>query len=276
MEPWGSCCIAILDPMGDAVAEQSDAAIGALRRGLAEAEIVAVYLYGSAVAGGLRPDSDLDLLVVTDRRLTISEKTRIIEGLLPISGRDTRPSTWRPVEMTIVAQPEVQPWRYPPRMELLYGEWLRTEFLAGAIEPARENPDLGVLITMVRQAGRPLIGPDPTEVLDAVPPAELVRAMVDTLPSLMADLSDDTRNVLLTLARIWTTVVTGEIRSKDEAAEWALSRLPDAYRPTLARARDLYVDGGYGDPWDDGVSRPLAEWLVDEITTAASPTLGDS
>ena len=52
--------------------------------------------------------------------------------------------------------------------------------------------------------------------------------------------------------------------------------LPDAYRPTLARARDLYIDGGYGDPRDGGVAVQLAERLVDEITEAAAATLGDS
>ena len=141
----------------DTVVEQSDAAIGVIRAGLADAEVVGIYLYGSAVAGGLRPDSDLDLFVVTDRRLSGSEKARIVEGLLPISGRKTRPPTWRPIEVTIVAQPEVRPWRYPPRMELQFGEWLRDAFLSGAVEPEpAEHPDLAVLITMVRQTGKAL------------------------------------------------------------------------------------------------------------------------
>jgi predicted nucleotidyltransferase len=254
----------------DAVEEQSDAAIGVIRRGLADAAIVGLYLHGSAVAGGLRPDSDLDLFVLTDRRLTAGERARIVEGLMPISDRRMRPPTWRPIEVTIVAQPEVRPWRYPPRMELQYGEWLRDAFLSGAIEPGpAENPDLGVVITMVRQTGRALIGPAASDVLDAVPWAELVRAMVDGVPSLMSDLADDTRNVLLTLARTWTTVATGEIRSKDEAADWALSRLPEAHRPTMARARDLYRTGGYGDPWDDEAARSLAEHLIGEITADA-------
>ena len=179
--------------------------------------------------------------------------------------------------MTIAAKAEVRPWRYPPRIELQYGEWLRDAFLSGSIEPEPpESPDLGVLVTMVRESGRPLIGPNATQVVDAVPRADLVRAMVDGVPSLMADLASDTRNVLLTLARIWTTVVTGEIRSKDEAADWAMSRLPDPYRPTLARARDLYIEGGYGDPWEGGASLQLAERLVDEIRKAAARTVRES
>ena len=261
----------------EAILEQSDAAIGVLRRGLADAKILGVYLYGSAVAGGLRPDSDLDLFVVTDRQLTAVEKARIVEGLLPISWRQTRPAAWRPIEMTIVAQPEVRPWRYPPRMELQYGEWLRDGLVAGSIQPEpAQSPDLGVLITMVRQSGQALIGSAATDVLDAVPRTDLVRAMVDRMPSLMADFADDTRNVLLTLARIWTTVVTGDIRSKDEAADWALSRLADELRPALARARDLYIEGGDGDPWDHGRARPLAQRLVDEIIAAAAVTPRES
>ena len=253
----------------DAVGEQADAAIGALRVGVVKAEIVGVYLYGSAVAGGLRPDSDLDLFVVTDRRLSAGEKARVVEGLMPISGRETRRPAWRPLEVTIVAQPEVRPWSYRPRMELQYGEWLRAAFLAGEIEPeSADNPDIAVLIAMVRQSGWPLIGPPSEEVLDAVPRADLVRAMVDSVPSLVAGLAGDARNMLLTLARIWTTIATGEIRSKDEAADWVLSRLPADRRPTMARARDLYREGGYGDPWDAEAARLLAEHLVREIESS--------
>jgi predicted nucleotidyltransferase len=259
----------------EAVGEQSDAAVEVIRGALAHAQILGLYLYGSAAAGGLRPDSDLDLFVVTDRRVTATEKARIVDGLLPISDRKTRPPAWRPIEVTIVAQPEVRPWRYPARMELQFGEWLRDALVSGAVEPEPpENPDLAVLITMVRQTSRALIGPPTTDVLDAVPRADLERAMLDGLPSLMSDLADDTRNVLLTLARIWTTVATEEIRSKDEAADWVLSRLPEADRPTLARARDLYRAGGYGDPWDEGAVRSLAERLVSQIMAAARQSDG--
>lgn len=230
---------------------QIEAALGVIGQALNRGTALGVYLYGSAIVGGLRPDSDLDLFVVTDRRLRLAEKRGLIEGLLPISGRETRPPSWRPLEVTVVAQAEVRPWRYPPRWELQYGEWLRDVFLAGELEPwPSANPDLGVLIVMVLTSGRPLLGPPAAELLDPVPHGDLVRSMVDELPQLLGDLETDTRNVLLTLARIWTTVATSAIHSKDEAAEWALARLPAEHRPVLAMARDLYREGGYG-TWDD-------------------------
>ena len=68
--------------------------------------------------------------------------------------------------------------------------------------------------------------------------------------ALLADLGGDTRNVILTLARIWSTVARGDIRSKDAAADWALDRLPGEHRPVLARARAIYL-GHEEERWDD-------------------------
>jgi predicted nucleotidyltransferase len=36
--------------------------------------LVAVYLYGSFVSGGLRPQSDVDLIIVIDRPMTAAER----------------------------------------------------------------------------------------------------------------------------------------------------------------------------------------------------------
>ena len=57
-------------------------------------------------------------------------------------------------------------------------------------------------------------------------PLAFVVALLDVIPSLMADLDDDVRNVLLTVARVWFTIETGTIASKDVAADWVISRLP--------------------------------------------------
>lgn len=228
------------------------------------ADVIGVYLYGSAVAGGLRPRSDLDLFVVSRRRTTPGEKRRLIDGIVPLSRRGTRPRSWRPIELTIVAQSDVRPWRYPPQVDFQYGEWLHAEFESGNIEPSPEShADVGVLITMVLLAGRPLLGPPASEVLDLVPREDLVRAMTDGMESLLADLETDTANVVLTLARIWTTVATGQVLAKDDAADWALSRLPDDHRAVLTRARAVYL-GVEEDRWDDLAAdvRPHAEYVV--------------
>jgi streptomycin 3"-adenylyltransferase len=81
------------------------------------------------------------------------------------------------------------------------------------------------------------------------------------VPELLGEQATDTRNVLRTLARGRHTLATGEIRSKDAAAEWAVGRPPSAHRPALARARAVYL--GEEDERRDGVDAGgCAEYLV--------------
>ena len=87
--------------------------------------MLGVYLHGSAVLGGLRPTSDLDILVVLKRRTSATERRALVERLLDLSGARARRGPARPVELSVVVQSDVRPWRYPPSQEFLYGEWLR-------------------------------------------------------------------------------------------------------------------------------------------------------
>lgn len=236
-------------------------------------DAVGAYLFGSAVLGGLKRESDLDVLAVATRPTTHEEKRQLVDRLLAISGRRTPAGRWRRLELTLVVESEIRPWRYPPSFDFQYGDWLRGAFERGNVEPwpTRTNPDLAALITMVLLAETPLFGPPPAAVLDPAPHDDLVRATVGDIDVLLRDLADDTRNVVLTLARIWSTVATGTIRSKDAAADWALERLPDEQRAVLARARAIYL-GDEEERWDDlePLVRPHAEHVVAEIRELAA------
>jgi hypothetical protein len=146
----------------------------------------------------------------------------------------------------------------------------------GNVEPWRTtaNPDLATLITMAMLANTPLFGPPPAQVFDPVPPEDLISAMVDGIDSLRGDLQSDTRNVLLTFARIWSTLATGIIRSKDAAADWALCRLPEEHQPVLARARAIYL-GHHPERWND-IGDQLeshTEYVVAEIRRLANDSV---
>lgn len=223
--------------------EQIAAVTSIVREVLGDAALAA-YLYGSAVAGGLRPDSDIDILVVSAHSLSGNERTAIVQRLLPVSGPNAPGASVRPIELSIVTRPALVPWRYPPQIELQYGEWMRDEIERGELPDwPHPDPDVAILVETARRASVPLFGPPVAAVLDPIPRADLVRAMVDSIPTLLPGIEEgsDTRNGLLTLARIWTTLATGKIRAKDEAAHWALARLPDEHRPVLAHARAAYL-----------------------------------
>jgi predicted nucleotidyltransferase len=234
--------------------------------------VVGIYLHGSSVFGSLRPGSDLDLFAVTNRRATDAERRALIERLLPISGRGDPTGRSRPINLEIVAQADVRPWRYPARLDFQFGDWYRPEFAKGNFAPwDPTNPDLVVLLEMVRQADRPLFGPPPAEVLDPIPWADLRRAMLDSIPDLLSYLAGDERNVVLTFVRIWTTLATGVIRSKGGAADWAMPLLPPEHRAVLAYARGNYLDGT-PEQWGDLLPRvrPLVDHVIDEIEASAT------
>ncbi|MEV6683532.1 aminoglycoside adenylyltransferase family protein [Streptomyces erythrochromogenes] len=216
--------------------DQLEQTVGLIHRVLG-AELLGAYLHGSAVLGGLRPASDLDVLAVARQSLDQRKRRALVAGLLDVSGLTT---AVRPVELTVVVQSEVRPWRFPPTGDFLYGEWLRAELQESPPPQPCPMPDLAIAITLVLAGNRPLAGPPPARLLHPVPHADLVRASVAGIPELLDNLADDTRNVLLTLARIWTTLATGTVRPKDAAADWALARLPSEHRPVLEHARDLY------------------------------------
>lgn len=200
--------------------------------------LLALHLFGSAVDGGLQPSSDIDLLVTVTGRPPEMVRRALMTALLAVSGPPRRP-----LELTVIARDEVLPWRHPARRELQFGEWLREDLQAGRFEPAMPDHDLAILLTKAREHSVALIGPPAHELFEPVPPADLVRALGDTLAlwNEATDWEGDERNIVLALARIWLTASTGRIASKDAAADWALPRLPDELRPVLRCARDAYL-----------------------------------
>jgi aminoglycoside 9-adenylyltransferase len=212
--------------------------------------LVGAYLFGSAVVGGLRPESDVDLLVIANRRLPAGVRRELVARLMKISGKVANRESARPIELTLVNQADMIPWRYPPRRELLYGEWLREEFENNRIPEPQADPDLAIILTNVRQSSMPLRGPAARQIVGAIPTEDLKRALKESLPLLLGYLEGDERNVLLTLARMWLTAATGQIAPKDTAAAWAIERLPEPLRSTLDLARTGYR-GEVKDSWAD-------------------------
>ncbi|SNS89143.1 streptomycin 3-adenylyltransferase [Asanoa hainanensis] len=229
-----------------------------------QGDLLGAYLHGSSVMGGLRPASDVDVLAVTRRSLDADQRAALVAGLLPISGAAVGA---RPVELTVVVQAAVRPWRYPPVGDFLYGEWLRAEYRAGLVPAPAPMPGLVLEIAVALAGDRPLVGPPPAALLDPAPTDLLERASVDGIPGLVADLRHDTRNVLLTFARIWTTLSTGAVVPKETAADYVLARLAPKHRPVLKHARDLYLTTAYADEtWSEELAAQVGPH-VDAVLT---------
>jgi len=235
-------------------------------------DLLGVYLYGSSIIGGLQKYSDIDLFVVLARSTTHEERAKLVANLLQISGIYQK-SLKLPIDMIIVVKSEVNPWHYPPCFDFHYDDWLRKKFESGNIEPwsTKQMPDLALLITQVLLASKTVEGFKPHQLLCLVPYQDFMIAMVYELNGLLANLDFDTRNVLLTYARIWTTVETNTIRSKPAAPDWAINRLPMKYQVVMKRAKAICV-GEENESWDDikALVKACADFIVHKINEQIS------
>ncbi|ASQ45168.1 aminoglycoside adenylyltransferase family protein [Legionella clemsonensis] len=236
------------------------------------ADLLGVYLYGSFLVGGLQKYSDIDLFVVTNRAMNTKEKRELISHLLQISGIYMK-STKPPLEVTLVEKRAINPWHYPPLFDFQYGDWLRQSFEKGNVAPwqSREMPDLALIITQVLLKSHTLFGSKPEQLLAPVPYRDFIKAMLHDLERLSADLEHDTRNVLLTYARIWSTLVTNEIRSKPAAADWVVQRLPKRYQPVINRAKSICI-GWEEEYWNDinVLVKSCADFMLSRINEQTS------
>ena len=258
-----------LDPR---VADQLAQTLTVLHRHL-EGRIVAIHLFGSAVQGGLQPGSDLDLLVTATDAPPKSVRHALQRELLTISAPPRTSDHWRPLEVTLLARDQVLPWRYAPRRELQFGEWLRADLEGGIFEDPVRDPDLALLLTQARLYGRALEGPAPVELFEPIPHDHVVQAMRDTISQWDGphDWAGDGRTVVLALARCAFTAATGRIASKTEAAAWLMERLPEPESALLTRALDAYLGRALDDLCKDQQAmarfvrkvRPLIEVSLD-------------
>lgn len=238
-------------------------AVLALVQQILNLDLQALYLHGSAVAGGLRPQSDLDILAVVDAPLSDTQRQELIAALMPVSApHPATPGGPRCIELVVCRLADLQRNMHPAKVEFIYGEWLRDAFNEGYLSEAAADPEYTLLLAQARQQAKLVWGRDVLAEVPATPIEHIRQAMRDGAEPLYEGLRGDERNVLLTLARMWRTGVHGDFVTKEQAAAWAIPSLPSKLARTLEYARLAYV-GEVEDRWDTRVKE--AERLAQEL-----------
>ncbi|UNK42432.1 aminoglycoside adenylyltransferase family protein [Luteimonas sp. S4-F44] len=219
------------------------------------------------MAGGLRPASDLDLLAVVTHPLSDETRRTLMDALLDVSAPPGDPDM-RALEVTCVVERDIHPWRHPARRELQFGEWLRADLEAGIVAPPVEDPDLALLLTQARAHGLALLGDAPGRLLPTVPRSDVRAAILSMRSEVARNLVGEEVHALLTLARMWVTLESGEIVAKDVAADRVMTRLAEDRRAPLRRARDIYL-GRCPNDWRGWAARVSA---CAEAMCAAMPS----
>jgi streptomycin 3"-adenylyltransferase len=251
--------IAAIDVPAD-VQAQLDALVTTLRE-TTRGSLVGVYLHGSLALGCFHPErSDVDVLALTSRPTTATERRTLAASLSDISAPKSWPRAGRyPLELTLLCERDVRPWRHPTRFEVHYSE------SRGATGPG-EDTDLATHLTILHHAGVVLEGPPVAETFPRVPWEDYVGALRSDLDRCR----DQGTNfyAVLSPARVWATIAAKTPHSKESGALWALPRLPEGLQPLLATALAIYRgERGWHDFEPEAV-RAYLDWIESRLAGA--------
>ena len=194
------------------------------------ADAVGVYLHGSAVLGGFRPErSDLDVIVVCARPLSPGQRAglcrRLDRGALAV-----------PAAMLELSVVTARACRHPvaaPAYEL----HVNTSDDRCVDGTGRNDPDLLLHFAVARQAGRLLgSGPSARDCFAPVPRPLVLAGMALELRQGADDERAAAEYLALNACRNLAYLRTGRLRSKVAGGRWALAHDPSLDHDVVAAA----------------------------------------
>lgn len=233
--------------------------------------LTGIYLHGSLALGCFNPAlSDLDLLVVVRSPLAPDRKRALIAALLPLSRAPC------PVEMSVLTEEQLHPWRYPTPFELHYSEEWRdayeAELSSGAWRmwqsPQGEDTDLAAHITILHRYGIVLVGAPIAAVFPPVPEADYCAALLNDFQGIGEHITNNPVYWILTSCRIWLYLTEGAILSKQEGGQSALTRLSGEWQPLVAQALAMYQGLATEVRWDVPTLHRFAAFMNAQVAAA--------
>lgn len=234
MTGWAHCSADIKNFVEDFVAD--------IRR-ITVDNFAGAYLHGSLAMGGFNSQSsDVDILVVTERSVTLDEKRKLAELLLQCSSHPY------PIEISILAAHQLVKWKHPTSYEFHYSEMWRAKYELDLERGSQEflnhqsqrDADLAAHLTVTRERGVCLAGQPIGKIIPFIPREHY-------LDSILRDFCDCLDNItatpiysVLNLVRVYWYARDGVISSKEEAGEWALFNLPEEFKSTVQKVIDNY------------------------------------
>jgi hypothetical protein len=201
-------------------------------------DLLGVYLYGSAVAGGFEPDaSDLDLAIVVGSEVDAIDRGAF-DGL--IERLAAREPEWADrLDLVFVGQATLAAFREGgPLLSISHDEPLRRY----------DDADDWLPTWFLVRGGRTIAGPPVESLVPPITLAEFTAAVANDGDRLLAGLAGEARPgvvayTVLTVARVACLLATHRVVPKQDAAAWLAVRDPGA-RETLEACLRVRASGG--------------------------------
>jgi len=230
--------------------------------------LLGIYLHGSLSMGCFNPQSsDIDLLVVAGDEMEREQKLRLAGALLAISGRPA------PIEMHILLESELKPWKSPTPYHFHYSEgwrdrWQQIIRTPGVLDGALDGGfdlDLAAHVTHLHDRGVALIGPPIHQLFPQVPRQHFIAALMDDLRDAELHLAKNPVYTVLNLCRVYRYLRQGAISSKAEAGIWAGEFLLEERAEIARRALEIYCTGEASPPLTHDQLTRFKDSMLQEI-----------
>ena len=245
----------------------------AMCRNILKEKLVGVYLHGSLAMGCFHAEkSDIDLLIVVcdavsnEEKLSFLAETVRLNAFAPEKG----------IEMSIVQEKFLKPFRYPTPYELhfsnahlsLYHED-KEAYLA---KLQGIDPDLAAHAMITRHYGKVLFGKAIPEVFGEVPREDYLHSIRGDIENAAEDIFMDPVYITLNLCRVLAYSKENLVLSKKAGAEWAMVNLPvslsENLKKTVQAALSSYETGEIMET-DKTDLQYFAEIMLKEIFSCA-------
>ncbi len=230
--------------------------------------LTGIYLHGSLAMGCFHEKkSDVDLLVVVNRPLTMDGKRAYIKEILSINKKAPE----KGIEMSVVLKRDMNPFRHPAPFDM--------HFSNAHLENYRKNPDetllrltgtdrdLAAHVTIINCYGKTLFGEDKKDVFSNVKHEDYLDALLYDLENAREDIYENPMYVTFSLCRVLAYALEGKALSKKEGGEWALEHVDDRYHEIIKGALRAYeTDEGMKVCIED--AQVFTEYMLTFIHTA--------
>lgn len=251
------------------IANQISRVVGIWKKHLGE-QLVGIYLHGSIALNAFCPESgDIDLLIVVEKSLDLSEKLKIAKEIIEIDGKP------RPLEMSAVKLSDAQNWKSPGNCVFHYSDLWTQKYLDKFQNPDKElyvadnefpDADVTSYIKLIKQSGIVLYGRKIEDTFADIPDEDFWQAI-------SADIDDYdfhayeprylASNILI-LGRILSFKKERRILSKYDGGVWMIEHVPAKLKYLPELAMKIWFEGEQHTFPEEDLT-VLREYLICEI-----------
>nr|WP_026682194.1 aminoglycoside adenylyltransferase domain-containing protein [Priestia megaterium] len=184
-----------------------------------------IYLHGSLAMGCYNPlHSDIDLLVLVGKQLSLDEKKHIIKQLIDLEDRFAVR-----IEMSMMLQSTLYPFLYPTPFELHYSRDHKHYYLQNEnyLCANGKDYDLAAHIVVTLERGVTLFGEAKQLAFPAIDHTIYLSSIMKDIEDAYIEIRNAPVYYSLNLCRVLYYLRESVVSSKQEAGEWMLAQLAD-------------------------------------------------